>query len=345
MGKSNQEIVVVKGKKAWYALLFPFACFCIALGILWNGFEVLTSEMDIRFIEVALAWSFAAFLFVILGTVFGMVQDYHFDFKRKRYKIVKRIGVLGMGRWRQFQNLEYVSVFENPDGRFEINLWYNSNKHFFIDSYFYSKAAIKYATRIAKELKIEFHNGITNQRFVIEDDTASPVLKANRKIDAHFSQGNRPLWHTIIAGLCFSISLIVLYGMFFEISIYNHTYKLPFSSIEMIMLLMLTGIRFSMVHDYLFDLQNKQFKVIYNVGFVKWGKWKNLKTIDYISVFQKKEGQFQINLWYNTNKRIFISSSNTYDTALEIGKKLAIKLNIDLLDASDPHNSEWVELS
>ncbi len=344
MSMNKNEIAIVKGKKAWYALVFPFACFCVALGVLWNGYEVLVSEKDVSFVEVVLGWSFAAFLFVILGVVFGMVRDYHFDFKRKRYKIIKRVGILGFGRWKQFHNLEYVSVFENPDSRFEINLWYDTTKHFYIDSYFFSEAAVKRARELAQQLNIEFHNGMTNQQFVMEDDTAAPIPKEQRKIDAYFSQGNRPLWQTIVAAFCFTVSSVVLYAMFFEIPVNNQNYRLPLRSIEIVLLLMITGIRFSMVNDYLFDLENNQFKVIHVIGFIKWGTWKQLASLDYISVYQKKEGQFQINLWYNTNKHIHISGSNEYKSALNIGEQLAKKLQIELLDASDPHHKKWVEL-
>jgi len=345
MLKNKTEITIVKGKKAWYALLFPFACFCVAIGVLWNGFEVLTSGKDISFIEVVLGWSFVASLFVILGAVFGMVRDYHFDFSNKRYKIVKRVGIIGFGRWRKLQNLEYVSVFENLDNRFEINLWYNANKHFFIDTYFSSKTAINHAVQLAKQLEIELHNGITNQQIIIENNMEAPVPKEQRKIDAYFSHGNRPFWHTVVAAFCFTVSFVFIYGMFFEISINQQSYTFPIRSIEIVLFLMVTGIRFSMVNDYVFDLENNQFKVIHVIGFVKWGKWKQLSTLDYISVFQKKEGEFEINLWYNTNKHILLSGSNDYNAAIETGKKLAKKLDIELLDASNPHDKEWVELS
>ncbi|WP_432412004.1 hypothetical protein [Rasiella sp. SM2506] len=342
---NETNITIVRGKKAWYKLLFPFVCFCIALVILWDGYEVLNTKSDVSTIEVILGWPFAAMLFIILGTVFGMVRDYHFDFKNRRYKIVKRVGIIGFGSWKRFQNLEYVSVFENPETNFEINLWYDSNKHFFIDSCFDSKAAIKRATHLAKQLDIEFHNGMTNQQFVVGDISTAFISKEKTKVDAYFTQGNRPFWHTVIAGACFTLSFVILYMVFLEIELLNQRLRSIVNSIELLVMLMATGVRFSMVNDYLFDLENNQFRIIHNIGPIKWGKWRQLAQLDYISVYQKIEGQFQINLWYNTNKRINISGSNDFANALAIGEKLAKKLEIDLLDASDPHNSKWVEMA
>ncbi|RDK88779.1 hypothetical protein [Marinirhabdus gelatinilytica] len=344
MQEKDTHTQVVKGEKAWYALLFPFICFCIALGILYNVYEDLTLIKDDGYIDVIVGGSFPAFMFIVLGSVFGMVRDYHFDFEQKRYKIVKRVGIIGFGSWKPFKSLEYVSVFQNLDHKFEINLWYNANKHFFIDSYFFKKPAIEHAVALAKQLNIEYHNGLTNQQYTVEDDYVEPIPKDKRKIDAYFSQGNRPLWQTTIAALCFTLALVALYLFITGIDVERKTLKLPIRTIEIPIILFSCGIGFSTVNDYLFDLENNQFKIIHNIGPIKWGRWKLLSSLDYISVYQKRKGVFLINLWYNTNKHINLSGSTEYNKAMEVGGQLAAKLDIDLLDASDPHNTKWVEV-
>ncbi|QIE59561.1 hypothetical protein G5B37_08300 [Rasiella rasia] len=340
------DITIVRGKKAWYALVFPFICFCIALAILWNGYETMMSNKNIDLVGLVLGWSFGAGIFVVLGTVFGMVQDYYFDFNRKRYKIVKRVGVLGFGKWHSFKQLEYVSVFENPDGAFEINIWYNSNKHFFVDSFVKSASAIKFASKVANKLNIELHNAINNvHQHSGENDVAASISKEDRKIDAYFSHGNRPLWQTIIAALCFASALGLVYSFVMGLDFVHKRGKWPLQIFEIVAILISAGVRFSIVNDYLFDLQHDQFKIIHNVGPIRWGKWRALKSVDYISVFQKNEGYFLINLWYNTNKHITLTASDDYSKGMEVGAKIAKQLNIALLDASNPRDSQWVDMT
>ena len=62
--------------------------------------------------------------------------------------------------------------------------------------------------------------------------------------------------------------------------------------LELPFILITLGIGFSVVNDYLFDFQNKQFRIIHNVGPIRWGKWRRINSLDYISVFQKVEGKF-----------------------------------------------------
>ncbi|MDX1463345.1 MAG: hypothetical protein R3359_09825 [Marinirhabdus sp.] len=344
MKNFDAQIVIVRGKKPWYEMLFPFACFCIALLMFWDGVETAMAVEQDR-TGILLGWSFAALIFIVLGTVFGMVRDYHFDFKRKRYKIVKRVGSIGFGTWKPFKNVDYVSVFENPDAKFQVNLWYDSNKHFHIDTFANSATAISFAIHIAQQLQIELHNGVDHQCVTDGRSTQEKIQNEKRKIDAYFTEGRRPLWHTLVAGLSFLAAIVIVYASITEFQFGPENIESPLRSLDLVVLLIGVGVKFSMINDYLFDLENNQFRVIHNIGLIRWGKWRNLKSIDYISVFQKKEGLYLVNLWYNTNKHITITGSHKLDAAMEMGGTISKQLHIDLLDASDPHNTKWVELS
>lgn len=343
--RNDNEIIQVKGKKKWWKLIFPFFCFVVALAILYDGAEVLFTDPDSNFIAVILGWSFAASLFVILGCVFGMVKDHYIDFENGRYKIVKRVGVVSFGRWYNFKSLDYVSVFENVSYDYEINLWYNTNKYFSVHMLNDSDEAIEVGRALAKKLKISFHNGLNEQEFFYEDE-AIPIPDDERKMDAHISQGRRPFWQTILAALFYTAAIVVLY-MFYISSSFDFGEKkliLPFQMLELPIILISLGVALSVVNDYIFDFENKQFRIIHNVGPISWGKWRPIKSLDYISVFQKVEGKFQINLWYNTNKHINFSVFRNYDESMIAAKQLAKKLQIDLVDASDPRDSKWIEL-
>lgn len=99
------------------------------------------------------------------------------------------------------------------------------------------------------------------------------------------------------------------------------------------------------MHDYHFDFENKKYKIEKHVGPIKFGRWKPFKKIEYLSVFNNGKGFYEINLWYNKNKRFNIINFEELDITLETGKTIAKKLNIDLLDAAtDPRDSKWVTL-
>lgn len=341
----ENRVILIKGRKRWWELIFPFFCFVIVLSILYDAYEVLTSSFNPNFVEVILGWSFAALLFIVLGCVFGMVKDHYFDFENKRYKVVKRVGVIGFGHWHEFKSLEYVSVFENTSCDYEVNLWFNTNKYFSIHILDDRDEAIRAGSALAKKLKITFHNGSNEQEFYAEDETI-PITEDEREIDAHFSQGRRPFWQTIIAAFFYTAAVVVLYLFYISSSIDFGEKKiiLPIQMLALPIILISIGIGFSIVNDYLFDFQNKQFKIIHNVGPIRWGKWRTIKSLDYISVFQKVEGKFQINLWYNKNRHITFSVFRAYEDAMSAGKILAKKLRINLVDASNPRDSKWIEL-
>lgn len=68
------------------------------------------------------------------GLGFCVVKDVVFDLKKKTYKIQYCVGPIRIGKWKRLPEIEYVSVFrqllENEEYIFEVNLWYDKNRHF-----------------------------------------------------------------------------------------------------------------------------------------------------------------------------------------------------------------------
>lgn len=159
------------------------------------------------------------------------------------------------------------------------------------------------------------------------------------------SQGNRPFWQIILAALFFTGMVIFLYYFFITFNIYDSVtrFKGSLHFLQIAIFLFAAGISFSAVRDYHFNFQEKKYKILFCVGPVKIGKWTKFKSLEYISVFKNSKNFFEINLWYNKNKHFNISKYDQENFALFAGKELAKKLNIDLLDATDPHSSKWVE--
>lgn len=105
----------------------------------------------------------ASVLFV-LALRFSLEKDYYFDLNDKRYKIVKRVGPVEIGKWKEFKDLDYVSVFKNGRGILEINLWYNKNRHFNLGQGENLTLALTAGKKIAKKLKIDLLDAASNPR-------------------------------------------------------------------------------------------------------------------------------------------------------------------------------------
>lgn len=159
------------------------------------------------------------------------------------------------------------------------------------------------------------------------------------------SQGSRPWWQKIIAAIFFT-------GMFYYLYLFIANYHLfdPNKSprqaaapIKMIIYLFTGGVGFSLVREHHFDFNNRKYKINYCVGPIKIGQWKRFKKLEYISIFKKKSGIYEINLWYNHNKHFTLFSCDDPLEGLDAGKQVAEKLEIDLWDATNPYDSKWME--
>lgn len=161
--------------------------------------------------------------------------------------------------------------------------------------------------------------------------------------EVYISEGNRPLWQRILAA-AFLTAAIVCVLVFFDVLQISDSLRNAKRSAAMLQLFIICasqGIAFSVVRDYHFNFTEKKYKIEYCVGPIHFGTWKYFKNLEYVSVF-KKEDYYEINLWYNKNKRFNISNTNDPLDAFEAGKVIAKKLQLDIIDARDPHNSERI---
>lgn len=159
------------------------------------------------------------------------------------------------------------------------------------------------------------------------------------------SEGNRPWWQRVIAAICFTGMFVFLYYFLITFNIYDSDDQIRDSSYFVVLTFyaLSFGLSFSIVKDYHFDFEAHRYKIIFRVGPVKVGHWKRFQNLEYISVFKNGKDIFEINLWYNRNKHFNLFNYDDAEDALYAGKQMAVKLKIDLFDATNPHNSKWVD--
>ncbi|WP_299884525.1 hypothetical protein [uncultured Lacinutrix sp.] len=104
------------------------------------------------------------------------------------------------------------------------------------------------------------------------------------------------------------------------------------------------------------DLETKTYRNFISLFSFRFGKWKKLPEIEYVSIFSTTETStiraasaetniksdiIQLNLFYNRNQKITAYNTTDKKDAFKVAKEIAQILNIDILDATEPE-SKWL---
>lgn len=100
-----------------------------------------------------------------------------------------------------------------------------------------------------------------------------------------------------------------------------------------------------------FDLDNRRYKKETIVLFIRYGSWQPLPELEYVSVFYQlyltgegeNTGAYNVNLWHAGNRHFTILEDGSVDAAFDMATKIAIQLNIPLLDATEPDDFKWIQ--
>lgn len=170
------------------------------------------------------------------------------------------------------------------------------------------------------------------------------------------SEGKRPFWQTCFAAFFFAATVVLAIMSVLSMFSLNIVPTLNFiSSLDFAMSTFALGLRSSVVNNICFDLKHSKYKKEFAVGPIKVGKWKYLPNIDYISIFKqplrrRDEGEsagyiYNVNVWYNTSKHFTIYSNEEPEPAFEMARYIALKLHIDVLDATVPNDFKWIDIN
>ena len=115
-------------------------------------------------------------------------------------------------------------------------------------------------------------------------------------------QGLASLWKRVISSILFTTVFYLILLFFIREPIFNTNYYVnSFPHIlKLSIYLFVPAISLILTTNYYFNFDNKQFKIEKSLGFVRFGKWKELPHLEYISIF-KKEDFYKVNLWYYKN--------------------------------------------
>lgn len=165
------------------------------------------------------------------------------------------------------------------------------------------------------------------------------------------SEGQRPIWQTIIAALLYTLSFGLLF--MFAKFIYNN-YQTPknikgaFGFLKLSIFSFMGALKLSVVKTLFIDFEKEKLKTEYRVGIFSVKYFSEIPKLEYVSVFRhyiesNESTVFEVNLWYKGNKHFNVSNFEEFQPAMNFGLMFSNKLNIDLLDATEKGNSKWVE--
>ncbi len=163
--EEDKDIYVSNGKRAIWQLLIAAALYTASVYLVYMFVVRYQANIDKNYKGLASLLEIGIFCFA--GAVsFSRVVDYRFNLKEKEYRIIYNFGLVKLGRTYAFKSIDYVAVYYNNSKEvFEVNLWYNKNKHFAMAHYYDAENALIAGDSLAKKLEIDTwdasdpHNG------------------------------------------------------------------------------------------------------------------------------------------------------------------------------------------
>jgi len=166
--EKNLVIISTKDKPIWQIVLAAIF-FTIAIFLIGLSFYNIQFSLDESLIKKRISLLELIAVFTLGGISFSVKNSMFFDLEKKKFKDQFSVGPFKIGKWQDLPPLNYVSVFSNTRGFFEINLWYNRNKHFNIYTYYDKEEALETGYYIANQLHIKLLDATKRNNYTYLD--------------------------------------------------------------------------------------------------------------------------------------------------------------------------------
>ncbi|AWA29476.1 hypothetical protein HYN48_04885 [Flavobacterium magnum] len=171
-------------------------------------------------------------------------------------------------------------------------------------------------------------------------------MKEDDEFELVVHQGRMPIWKTLLAAILFTGMLYFLYDMFVVIWDYglnDATNRRFAGDIKLVGMTLAGGISFSLRKSVMIDLDKNRLVSKFNVGPFCRNVRSEIPQLEYVSVFLDGKGYHQVNLWYKGNKHYNMYAFEEKKNAMKFAANVAVKLDIDLLDATEKGNFHRVD--
>ena len=167
MSNSHEnELVVSEGKKSrpekFIAVFFYAIFFLLLLAV---GYSVFIDESSWIFIQSIYAPLTAALFCLALALNYSIEKAILIDFKKDKLIYRFSFGPYEHDQLSTVPKLEYVAVFKNIEGVYEVNLWHSGNKHYRMAHYDTADEAFDYSAKASKRLDLKLLDATHKNNF------------------------------------------------------------------------------------------------------------------------------------------------------------------------------------
>ncbi len=157
MDLDKNEIVLSKNTRPFWHLIIAGVFYFSSLGMVINGFYQLYAFPEDTSIEKDLGGNLTIALFAFtFGLGFSVIKTRYLNLEKEKLQTVFSQGLFKFKFYSSMPELKYVSVFHNVGAeQFEVNLWYEGNKHFNILNFDESQPALNYGRLFAAKLNLK----------------------------------------------------------------------------------------------------------------------------------------------------------------------------------------------
>lgn len=160
------------------------------------------------------------------------------------------------------------------------------------------------------------------------------------------TEGKLPYWRAFLATVfvfVFALACVVSCWPFFEHPFNEATFTHFANGLFFVGIGFSGMVYFAFQKSVFIDVDQNLLISRFNVGPVTWQTKTDVPTLEYVSFFLQSQDLYTVNLWYEGNKHYKMYTFTTLDDAREFARYVSKKLAIDLLDATQPGNSKWME--
>ena len=155
---NKEHLIISETHKPFWQKLIAALCFTVIFGIIISFF--LYNIFDLSSFKAVGTMTEGIIYLTGIGIGFSRHKKVYIDLKESKFRATTEVGPFKIGKWTTIKNYEYVSIFHQllSDGSyiFEVNLWYDKNKHFQL----YEKNNFEDALTVAYHLSEELNTDL-----------------------------------------------------------------------------------------------------------------------------------------------------------------------------------------
>lgn len=167
MKTTNTDILISEGRRPFWQVGLAALLYTITIvQLVFIAWIIYNNNTEGGWMSAVKSFNGVLITF-ILGVRFSVVNNVCLDLANNKYKKEIAVGMFRFGKWQNLPNIEYICVFRqgwsrDSDGdgntdssgyKYDVNVWYNTSKHFTI----YSNQELEPAYEMAKYIAIRLN--------------------------------------------------------------------------------------------------------------------------------------------------------------------------------------------